>query len=402
MCHSPHDNTTHFALIKQLFDIIFTSNKIIYIWGTKNELFSFVNFKLFSHEQLHSITPINLQHQFQLFWNEQHQHRYRISTSSNVFEDNCICEECIGRKPSEPWSLQDSTAYLLNEYLPKTLTRGKFNIGLDPNLFDLDFKEKQYRQQLTTYALNDCLSMQRILIYMKNAKFEFKFHSNKHSKRKLLQLSPISSNDVDDLLHPLHTSSLSKPQATFFNRIICSNKSSTLSIITLENNFTLSTQNNSTMSHPPESIPSLVGLQRYPHDWESLRTNKNDTNLPDWTNLHSTSNRDNQTNQKILVKNYLLINVEKYTIDRVRLNNQIKMILRKQQIPFCVINTTTTTTNKRKLFVAIRNPALINIYEPQSRHLFTKTHYEELKLHGQLPRANRHSNSHQKQSQARS
>ncbi|CAF4900774.1 unnamed protein product, partial [Rotaria sp. Silwood2] len=175
------------------------------------ELFPFVNFQLFSHEQLHSITPINLQHQFKLFRNEQRQHHHRISTSDNILEDNCICEQCIGKKPSELWSLQDSTAYLLKEYLPKTLTREKFNIGLDPNLFNLDFKEKHYRQQLTTYALNACLSMQRILIQMKNAKFEIKFHSNKQSKRKLLQLSPISSDDEDDLLYLQRTSSLSKP-----------------------------------------------------------------------------------------------------------------------------------------------------------------------------------------------
>ncbi|CAF4898482.1 unnamed protein product, partial [Rotaria socialis] len=66
MWHLPRNNTTCFTLIKQLFNIIFTTNKIIYLWGLKDELTPFVDFNLFSHDQLQSITPINLQHQFKL------------------------------------------------------------------------------------------------------------------------------------------------------------------------------------------------------------------------------------------------------------------------------------------------------------------------------------------------
>ncbi|CAF1613658.1 unnamed protein product [Rotaria magnacalcarata] len=41
-----------------------------------------------------------------------------------------------------------------------------FNIGLDPQLSQLNLKEQQDRQKLTNYAANDCLSMQRLLIKM--------------------------------------------------------------------------------------------------------------------------------------------------------------------------------------------------------------------------------------------
>ncbi|CAF1507566.1 unnamed protein product [Rotaria sordida] len=423
MCHLPGDNTTRFTLIKQLFDLIITSNKQLYIWGTKDELFPFINFKLFSHEQLQSITPINLQHQFKLFWNEQHPHYDRISTLSNEAEDKCVCEKCIGKKSSEPWSLQDSIAYLLNEYLPKILTKEKFNIGLDPNLFDLDFSEKQYRQQLTTYALNDCLSMQRILIHMKNEKIEFKFNSKKHIEPKLFQLSPISSDEDDDLLYTQRTSSLYTHQKKFSNHIIFSNKPSTPSIVTLEDKFPLSTRIDLPMSHQPELMPSFNDLQRYSHDWESIRTNENDINLPDWTNAQSTLNRDNQdesTNpreklsddqrKKMHNRSCTIKQRKRYYRNELIFKNidhrfsikQIKMIFQQQQIPFYIVNTKTTTTNKRTLFVAIRNPESINIYEQQSRDLFTTTHYEKLKTNGQLPRANRRSNSHHQQSQSRS
>ncbi|CAF4154603.1 unnamed protein product [Rotaria sordida] len=334
MCHLPGDNTTRFTLIKQLFDLIITSNKQLYIWGTKDELFPFINFKLFSHEQLQSITPINLQHQFKLFWNEKHPHYDRISTLSNEAEDKC-----------------------------------------------------------------------------------------KHIEPKLFQLSPISSDEDDDLLYTQRTSSLYTHQKKFSNHIIFSNKPSTPSIVTLEDKFPLSTRIDLPMSHQPELMPSFNDLQRYSHDWESIRTNENDTNLPDWTNAQSTLNRDNQdesTNpreklsddqrKKMHNRSCTIKQRKRYYRNELIFKNidhrfsikQIKMILQQQQIPFYIVNTKTTTTNKRTLFVAIRNPESINIYEQQSRDLFTTTHYEKLKTNGQLPRTNRRSNFHHQQSQSRS
>ncbi|CAF1496266.1 unnamed protein product [Rotaria sordida] len=334
MFHLPGDNTTRFTLIKQLFDLIITSNKQLYIWGTKDELFPFINFKLFSHEQLQSITPINLQHQFKLFWNEKHPHYDRISTLSNEAEDKC-----------------------------------------------------------------------------------------KHIEPKLFQLSPISSDEDDDLLYTQRTSSLYTHQKKFSNHIIFSNKPSTPSIVTLEDKFPLSTRIDLPMSHQPELMPSFNDLQRYSHDWESIRTNENDTNLPDWTNAQSTLNRDNQdesTNpreklsddqrKKMHNRSCTIKQRKRYYRNELIFKNidhrfsikQIKMILQQQQIPFYIVNTKTTTTNKRTLFVAIRNPESINIYEQQSRDLFTTTHYEKLKTNGQLPRTNRRSNFHHQQSQSRS
>ncbi|CAF3223539.1 unnamed protein product [Rotaria socialis] len=414
MWHLPRNNTTCFTLIKQLFNIIFTTKKIIYLWGLKDELTPFVDFNLFSHDQLQSITPINLQHQFKLFWNEQHTHRNRISTSDDILEENCLCETCIGKKSSEPWSLQDSTAYLLKEYLPKILTREKFNLGLDPHLFNLDFQERQYRQQLTNYALNDCLSMQRILINMKNEKFEFKFHSKKPIKNKSFQLSQFTSDeDDDDLFSSQSTSTFSKPQEKISNQIISSKKLSTPSIITLENNLILSTQNELTMNHPPELIPSLVGLQGYSHDWKSMRTNENNSNLLDHANVQSEStsnfnaqNEPKNPREKLSADQLRQIHNRSCTIKQRRRYyknelifenidyrfsiKQIKMILKEENIPIYIVNTTTTTENTRKLFVAVRNAKLLKTYEQQTQHLFTKIHYEQLKANRRLLRDAQH------------
>ncbi len=67
----------------------------------------------------------------------------------------------------------------LNGYLSKILTNQNFNIDLDPNLYHTNTGENSHRQQLTTYALNDCLSMQRIIVAMKNKKFKFIFEIKK-------------------------------------------------------------------------------------------------------------------------------------------------------------------------------------------------------------------------------
>ncbi|CAF3320430.1 unnamed protein product [Rotaria sp. Silwood2] len=58
----------------------------------------------------------------------------------------------------------DAVVFQLNEWLDKRQSRSSFDIGLDTNIFHMNELEKQYRNQLTRYAVDDCLSMQRILI----------------------------------------------------------------------------------------------------------------------------------------------------------------------------------------------------------------------------------------------
>ncbi|CAF3361123.1 unnamed protein product [Rotaria socialis] len=256
--------------------------------------------------------------------------------------------------------------------------------------------------------------MQRILINMKNAKFEFKFHSKKPIKNKSFQLLPFTSDeDDDDLLYPQSTSTFSKSQEKISNQIICLKNLSTPSIITLKNNFTLSTQNELTMSHPPESIPSLVGLQGYSHDWESMRTNENNSNLLDHTNVQSESisnfndqNESKNPREKLSDDQRRQIHNRSCTIKQRRRYyknelifqnidyrfsiKQIKMILKEEKIPFYIVNTTTTNENKRKLFVAVRNAKLLKTYEQQTQHLFTKVHYEQRKANRQLLRNAQH------------
>ncbi|CAF2052577.1 unnamed protein product [Rotaria magnacalcarata] len=165
MCHLPREHTTTFYLIKNLLTTIFNSSKPIYIWSERDELTTFVIYNLFSATQISLTNFQNLLDKFKEQWQQQHSH-ITSNISSSDLTPECVCEKCIGKSSHELWSLQNAVSYELNEWLDKRSTKSHFNIGLDPQLSQLNLKEQQDRQKLTSYAANDCLSMQRLLIKM--------------------------------------------------------------------------------------------------------------------------------------------------------------------------------------------------------------------------------------------
>ncbi|CAF3521680.1 unnamed protein product [Rotaria socialis] len=370
MCHLPHHHTTRFTLIKQLFDIIFASNKTIYIWGSKDELFPFIIFNLFSREQLQSITTINLQHQFKLFWNQHHRRHHHISTSSNILEDRCICETCIGKKPSEPWSLQDSTAYLLDEYLPKILTRAQFNIGLDPNLFNLDSEEKQYRQQLTKYALNDCLSMQRILIHMKNTKFEFSFE--KIIKIPYDLMESVSSSD-DEIMFSQLTPSMKR--LTNDQNLNINKQEQFISTSTSENsNWKITSTNNSRSANQRHTQSTSEREHRYTHETQPVDEHKPEhkpqqLSMEERKRIHNRSctlkQRKRLYRQEIVCEN----------TDARFTTTKIKKLLRERNIEFSAINRSQSKLNKRTLYIGIKNINHMPRYEILTKYLLSTANY---------------------------
>ena len=164
VCHLPRTYEPTFQLIQQLFNYLFDSNKTIYMWGSINELKHFLDFGLFSSDQIYLSNNINLQDYFKCYWNEHHPHQSSLPSTDNLSE--CICEMCLGIQPNNPWSLQDAIAFQTNQWLDKRHTRSPFFIGLDPSLTHLNSKELEYRQLMTRYAAYDCLSMHQLLISM--------------------------------------------------------------------------------------------------------------------------------------------------------------------------------------------------------------------------------------------
>ncbi|CAF4306886.1 unnamed protein product, partial [Rotaria sordida] len=135
------------------------------IWGSIDELKKFLNFNLFSSSQIYLSNNINLQGEFKIFWKQHHPHKPKLSSTNDNIP--CICETCLGIQPNNPSSLKNVVAFQLNQWLDKRHSRSPFDIGLDPTLVHLNSKELAYRQTMTTYAANDCLSMHQLIISMK-------------------------------------------------------------------------------------------------------------------------------------------------------------------------------------------------------------------------------------------
>ncbi|CAF3549239.1 unnamed protein product, partial [Rotaria sp. Silwood2] len=67
-------------------------------------------------------------------------------------------------------------------------------------------------------------------------------------------------------------------------------------------------------------------------------------------------------------------------IDKRFTITDIKNILRQHSIKLCAINTSVSpTTNKKSLYIGIKNKNLLSNYKEQTKQLFTTTHYKQYK-----------------------
>ncbi|CAF4564905.1 unnamed protein product [Rotaria socialis] len=120
VCHLPHENTEKFQLIRELFGYLFDPNIDIYVWGSIDVLEKFMEFHLFSSNQIYRSNNINSQDYFKNYWQDYHPHQLILSSTTN--DTSCTCETCLGIQLNIPWSLQDVVGYLLNQWLDKRYT----------------------------------------------------------------------------------------------------------------------------------------------------------------------------------------------------------------------------------------------------------------------------------------
>ncbi|CAF1517769.1 unnamed protein product [Adineta ricciae] len=384
MMHLPPRQSERFTLIAEFFKAIFTHDKSMYIWGTNEELLPFTQFQLFTHDQIDTIKTINLQKEFKSFWQEQHPHRRSTIENPDSLNQECHCETCIGKNTSELWSLQDAIAYSFNEYLPKLLTEGDFHIGLDEKLADHDQTQQEYRRALTTYALNDCLSMQRIIISMKEKNFQFERTINEFIEPTFL-FSPTNDIDDDDDIFERQRNS---PEIESSNQISRTNQQAAPPIAILEQNQTSTIEDQEITHQLEQEIPD-IGSSGYPMNWESLTTNENQHESPEELTERERRIKENRRCTIRQRRRYYRNELVFENIDRRFTVNQIKSILKRNDIPIYVVNPVKQRTKTIKLFVAVREPENLSQYEERSRNFFTSQHYQQLKKSGDLPRRNR-------------
>ena len=319
MCHLPRKHELTFKLIQDFFNIIFNNDKTIYIWGIKDELLPFTVYDLFSYEQINRFTFINLQDKFKEIWQQQHPHQ--SSELSNNSINDCLCESCIGKASTELWSLQDAVIYQLHEWLDKRVTNSPFDIGLDLELCRLNSAQKEYRQYLTKYAANDCLSMQRLIIHMELDKS----HTNETSTIP----PPINEHDQIDELE------------------------------------SISSDDNPSTQQNPSFVPTNPSINEPKHRKQLTSEEKRQ--------IHNRSCTLKQ--RKRLYKHEII----RRGIDRRFTITDIKQILRQHSIKFCAVNiTTSSVTHRTSLYIGIKNSKSLSKYEHQTRNLFSSDQYDQL------------------------
>ncbi|CAF4592207.1 unnamed protein product, partial [Rotaria sp. Silwood2] len=155
----PPENSFTFNKIKQLCKIIFSPDHIVNCWGDpKNELAKFLRFKLFDNNDIDFITPRNTQDIFKDWFNRTYPQSIHIKDGAN-----------------DQYSLQSAMYITFNEWLDKRMTLANWGCGIDLilqtylTMNDYDdikdkkiYDEKQIRQLMETYAINDCFSVTKL------------------------------------------------------------------------------------------------------------------------------------------------------------------------------------------------------------------------------------------------
>ena len=259
------------------------------------------------------------------------------------------------------WSLQDAIAYETSQYLSKQYTMSQFDIGLDPNLHKMNLREQEYRQHMSDYAKHDCLAMQSLLIEM-----EF-------TNRQPQPTTGISSTEIVKFLHDsdddesLFTSMNNQCLTTSTDYYLgCANESNPVEQIPVN---TTTTSSSSNILHQLPAFPSSTTTQKNLASHET--DNRIELTKEECKRIH---NRSCTLKQR---QKYYRHEIIKRDIDRRFTITDIKTILQQYDIQFSAINTTTSRSKQRILFIGIKNERMLRMYEERLKHCFTRRHYHE-------------------------
>lgn len=149
--HLPPQHSKRFGRIRELCQVIFTNDHTIYSWGpAKTELRKFFRFNLFDEHNMDRINERNIQDEFK-----------------STFHSTHPSSPYVQIKQNETYSLQMAIFIACNQWLDKRMTLADWGCGIDMALgtYSQSIKEdeKEIRQRMEAYAMNDCLAVTRIV-----------------------------------------------------------------------------------------------------------------------------------------------------------------------------------------------------------------------------------------------
>jgi hypothetical protein len=228
--------------------------------------------------------------------------------------------------------------------------------------------ELEHRKNLSDYAFNDCLSMEIIIRQMKMQRFKFNYDEQINKQSGLIELSPISSNDDDD-------------DDIFADTRIKTNRTV---LITNENNnqkrnfdeheeisFNKKKQTNSFNTNQAQNaLPNeqhIIG-----QTVDQLGVNRTELTELEKKKIHNRTCTIKQRQR--CYRNEII----RQDIDNRFSATSIKKILKDLNIPVTLVNKfTSRITNKTTLFIGIKDPTHMDIYERVTSKLFSTGHFRE-------------------------
>jgi hypothetical protein len=261
-----------------------------------------------------------------------------------------------------------------------------------------------YRQELVTYAINDCMAMERILKMMKLNKFQIEINKKKSLFTDLKDLSPISSSDDedDDIFaytrnKTIRTVSISNPIENDELKFISNNLISISRAPSIERNYPSKTNirknftntnwnTNSSNTIPAQTVSTSTERQYAGQSSNQVIYNRQQLTKEEKKKMH---NRNCTLKQR---KRCYRIEIIRRNIDNRFSITKIKQILKQLNVPFNIVNKSTSSISKKtSLFIGMKDPLQLNIYERATRGLFSKEHYNE------MTHAHRHGNRYEAQ-----
>ena len=351
--HLPQRNQHRFQLIKQIFDVLLQSTKIIFAWGDIDELETFTQYGLFTSNQLDLPQQLNVQRRFRTYWENHYPHQ---DPSPNDTTD-CKCLHCFGITHDNLISLQDSIAITLHRWIDKRLTRHPFDIGLDPQLQHLNQRQLEYRQSMTTYAAKDCDAIAQVII------FTDIIHE--------IQLPTVSQLDTFVIreLSPINSPSNHVPQELSNALMEQSTSQPDIRAPPTEFEFEpISDDDDHLIVNSTSTTNRMVVLTK-----PSQRQTTSDLTLDERKKIH---NRSRTLHQRQRLYEYKIVC---YNIDSRFAMRKIRQTLDDNHIPYRAINTVKTRTpRKSTLYIGVYNTTDIQRYQAYVQTLFDTRSYNRI------------------------
>ncbi|CAF3745717.1 unnamed protein product [Rotaria socialis] len=375
--HLPPTYSSKFNKIKQLCEIILSSNNIITCWGhPKVELKQLTRFHLFTDDDINRITPKNTQDDFKKWFNQTH--------TKSIHRKDAL---------NDKYSLQSAIFLTFNEWIDKHMTLGDWGCGLDLSLntylsSDNMQNEKEIRALMTTYACNDCLAVAKLYQMMesfKSSKVKLENHTltalDHEQMETSLRLEPLSSNHNDTVaVHVLHE------RYTVENIMeVDEPKVDIVSPVHEQRNNILDELEDIS----DHELPRLLEHPVLPREEIEPTTSTNELQLSSTT--HGIASRSKLTKTQ---RNNLKKRANRYKFEIIRqiytqfTITNVKQILTDMNIYWVNVNIVGST-----LFLGLKNDTIRQRVDQQlQQDMFTKEHYERLEKKRQ--RRRQHHNHH--------